>query len=537
MKNALNGKELNEMFTAATVWLEKLVPDINALNVYPVPDGDCGTNMLFTMKASLAEADKADKTTVSSVASAMAKGALMGARGNSGVILSQIWRGIAKSMNTKISINGKGWADALSEASKTAYNALSNPVEGTILTVIRDSAAAAQKSAADNGTLVTVLENAVVAARDSVAGTPSLLPVLKEAGVVDAGGHELYTLLEGALHYIREETDGRKPELIGGLLAIEVKPAIAPAEEEAYGFCTQFLIRNHELDIEGLRSRLQNMGKSLIVVGDQTTVRVHIHTLDPESVKIQASSYGTLSDIDIRNMDEQHKDFLLMHRDRAFKLDTSIIAVVNGDGLANIFSDLGVAAIIPGGQTMNPSTMDIFQAVEAVSSKNVIILPNNKNIIPTANQVKYLTKKNITIIPTESIPQGVTALVAFSPEADYKTNMIQMNEAVGTVRTIEITHSTRTAKFDGIEVKEGQAIGLLDGKLQAAADKEEDVIFSILKELDTSNANIITVYYGKDINAENAEGIERRIRREYPKLELEVLRGGQPYYSYIISLE
>ncbi len=539
MNRLINGKDLKEMFTAATNWLEKIVPDINALNVYPVPDGDCGTNMLFTMRASLAEASRVTDDRVSSVAQAMAKGALMGARGNSGVILSQIWRGLANSLKEKVMVDGREFAEALSEASKTAYHALSSPVEGTILTVIKDTAKAASKRAKVNSSLVSVLESSVNAARASVAKTPNLLNVLKEAGVVDAGGHGLYTLLEGALLHLKGDISRFSPQLVVSGIKLAAKPVQTQTEteEEAYGFCTQFLLSGKNLDAAQLREQLQDKGKSLIVVGDATTIRVHIHTLEPETVTRLAATYGTISDIDMRNMDEQHKDFLLMHQGKMTANAVAIIPVVNGDGLANVFSSLGVAAIVPGGQTMNPSTMDILQAVEAVSSDSVIILPNNKNIILTANQVQLLTKKEVKVIPTETIPQGITATVAFSVDAGIATNVERMTEAISRVKTLEITRATRTTRLDGLKIKEGQAIGLMEGKLYAAADKAEDVVFDLLTRLDISEVSIVTIFYGADTKEAEAETLSQQIHRRYSSLETEVVNGGQPHYNYLISIE
>ena len=537
MERTINGEELKEMFAAATNWLEKIVSGINALNVYPVPDGDCGTNMLFTMRASLAEAAQVTDNRVSSVVQAMAKGALMGARGNSGVILSQIWRGLAKSLKEKVVMNGKGFAEALCEASRTAYHALSSPVEGTILTVIKDASTAACKEAAGKGNLISVLETSVSAARASVIRTPSLLRVLKEAGVVDAGGHGLYTLLEGALFHLKGNADNRSPELIASNITPAVKPVEVTDEEEAYGFCTQFLLSGDHLDSTRLREQFQDKGKSLIVVGDTTTLRVHIHTLEPETITRLAAAYGTLSDVDIRNMDEQHKDFLLMHKEKAVKLSVAVVAVVNGDGLANVFSSLGVSAIVPGGQTMNPSTMDMLQAVEAVPSDNVIILPNNKNIVLTASQVQSLTGKNVKVVPTETVPQGITAMVVFTAEADFTGNAEQMIEAISRVRTLEITRATRSTHLDGLEIKAGQSIGLLDGELYAAADKADDVIFDLLSRIDMSGAGIVSIYYGAATQEADAEIISKQIGRQYPSLEMEVINGGQPHYNYLISVE
>jgi len=536
MKNVLNGKEFKEMFSAATEWLEKIVPDINALNVYPVPDGDCGTNMLFTMKASLAEARNANGS-VSSVARAMAKGALMGARGNSGVILSQIWRGISAALNNHSTVDGKGWADALTEACRTAYHALSNPVEGTILTVIKDTASAAQKATSFTNNIEEVLEHSVNAARVSVSETPKLLSILEEAGVVDAGGHGLFTLLEGALLFLKGEIYKHSPRLV--VEPTKKVTTVRPegTEEEAYGFCTQFMLQGKNLNIDTIRENLQDKGKSLIVVGDSNTVRVHIHTLHPDIVTDIMSEFGNLFDIDIRNMDEQHKDFLLMHESRAEIKDVAIVAVVNGTGLARVFFDLGVAAIVPGGQSMNPSTMDLLQAVEAVTPQNVIILPNNKNIILTAGQVQNLTKKRVVVVPSENIPQGISALVSFIPDLDIETNLNQMKEACTTVRTIEITRATRSTRLNGLEITEGSPIGLLDGKLVSSGESDSQVIMDILSLLDMSRMSIVTLYYGEGISLEQAENIKTQIGQQYPNVEIELIEGGQPFYSFIISVE
>ncbi len=535
-RTTIDGHDLRAMFTAGTDWLEKIVPGINALNVYPVPDGDCGTNMLLTMRASLGEAARLHHGhAVFSMAEAIARGALMGARGNSGVILSQIWRGLKQSLRDKETIDAGDLARAFGEASETAYRALSNPVEGTILTVMKDTASAAEREAARAGaSLISVLEAAVDAARISVLNTPNLLDVLKEAGVVDAGGHGLYTLLEGACLYLKDDTDNRSPELLRSVVA---SPSTIPAEDEPYGFCTQFMLRGKGLDIARLKGLLENMGKSLMVVGDTSAIRVHIHTQDPESVTRTAAAYGTLFDIDIRNMDEQHVEFLLMNRDKITRRRTGVIVVVNGDGLVNAFSDLGVSAIVPGGQTMNPSTIDILQTVEKVPSDNIILLPNNKNIIPTAHLAQSLTGKKVKVIPTETVPQGISALINFIPEDDFDTNAARMAEAMTTVKTIEITRATRDTRLNNLSVRAGQSIGLLDGELLAVSNMPVDTIFQLLDRIDMAQMGIITLYYGKDTSRTEAEPIRTRISERYPGVEVGIVNGSQPNYDYIISIE
>ena len=537
-KPVLNGYDLKAMFNAGAIWLERIVPDINALNVYPVPDGDCGTNMLSTIRASLDEAAKLRNSDTSAILQAIAKGALMGARGNSGVILSQMWRGLAQQLKDTRVVNASDLALALHQASETAYLSLSHPVEGTILTVMRDAASAAgQEAARPDASSISVLAAAVKAARTSVINTPNLLAVLKDAGVVDAGGHGLFTFLEGSLVYLNGDADTRSPELLSHPSMPGTQPITISREEDAYGFCTQFMVKGKNLNISDLRKLLENSGKSLIVVGDASTIRVHIHAQDPQAVIKLISPLGTITDVDIRNMDEQHQDFLIINREKISNLSTSVIAVVNGDGLIKIFADFGVAAIVPGGQTMNPSTIDILRTVEEVPSNNIILLPNNKNIIPTAFLAKPLTKKNLKVIPSETIPQGISALIAFLPEADFETNTAQMSAAITTVKTIEITRSTRNARLNNLDIKEGMFIGLLNGELLSAGDTPDHVIFQLLERIDLAHSYIVTLYFGKDANETEANQISAGIHERYPDLKVGMEKGGQPNYHYIISLE
>jgi DAK2 domain fusion protein YloV len=536
---ALSGKELRAMLTAGTGWLEKVVPDINALNVYPVPDGDCGTNMLLTMRASLAEAGKlGEGAGAGDVASALARGALMGARGNSGVILSQIWRGLAEGSKERETLDAVSLAAALNEAASLAYRALSKPVEGTILTVVREAAAAAAAAAADKGAgPEKTLEAAVNAAREAVRNTPNLLNVLKEAGVVDAGGHGLFTLLEGAWLHLRHDTGHQTPELLSSGITPAVENAPQPDEDESYGYCTQFMIKGEGTDAAGLKAALEGMGKSLMVVGDGTAVRVHIHALEPQEVLKTAAAFGTPEDIDINDMDEQHIEFLVLHHERTLQLGVAVIAVVNGDGLVGVFSDLGAAAVVPGGQTMNPSTMDLLRTIEEVPSDKIILLPNNKNILPAAALCPTLTTKTVSIIPTETIPQGITALISFLPEADYETNVAEMTEAISSVRTLEITRATRATKTNGLAIAAGACLGLLDNELVTSGDSCEVVAFELLGRLDMGAAEIVTLYYGKDTTGAEAEELGRQIRERHPDLEVGVVDGGQPNYQYLISVE
>ena len=540
--NSVVGQDLREMFAAATSWLEKSSADIDALNVFPVPDGDTGTNMLLTMRSTMEEAYRAPDNSASGVAQAMAKGALMGARGNSGVILSQIWRGLAQGLEGKESFTAADLANALQQSALIAYKALSNPVEGTMLTVMKEAAAAAQSQVADgNDDVTSVLEATVNAAGDSVADTPRLLKVLRDAGVVDAGGQGLYTILEGALRYLRGEMElmqFRKPQIIVSELPHTTPlPQVAGVEEVPYGYCTEFMLKGEKLEPDTIRKRLEKKGESLIVVGDDSTVRIHIHTTEPGNVVRFVTKLGTMHQVSIRNMDEQHQDFLEMQKERMPTTDTAVIVVASGDGLTDVFSSLGAAAVVPGGQTMNPSTKDLLQAVESTYSDKVIILPNNKNIVLTAEQVQSLTKKTVQVVPAETIPQGVVALLAFDYEADFKTNTRIMEKALSSVRSIEITRAVRSTKVNGLKIKRKQPIGLLDGDLVAVGDNNVDVINRVLAKLDLDKAEVVTIYYGADDESAEAEQIGDSIREQHPQLQIEVIRGGQPHYSYIISIE
>jgi len=538
---SISGQELREMFAAATGWLEKSSAEIDALNVFPVPDGDTGTNMLLTMRSTIEEAYRAPDHSASAVAHAMAHGALMGARGNSGVILSQILRGLAQSLTEKESLTATDLAGALQESAVMAYKGMSNPVEGTMLTVIKDIATAVQAEVAgDDGDVVAVMETAVNAAGESVANTPNLLDVLRQAGVVDAGGQGLHTIFDGALRYLKGEMEQmrfRKPQIIVTDMHATKLPQMIAADEIPYGYCTEFLLKGEKLDTDKMRKKLEKKGESLIVVGDEATARVHIHTLEPGDVISYASSLGTLHQVSIRNMDEQHHDYLEIQKDRGPAVDTAIVAVVAGEGLADVFTSLGVTAIVPGGQTMNPSTKDLLQAVEEAASDKVIILPNNKNIVATANQAQSLTEKKIEVVPTTTIPQGVAALLAFDYEANLESNIQIMTRAMATVKTIEICRAVRSAKLEDLKIKKKQPIGFLDGDMVVVGESGLEVLNKMLSKLNLSKVEVITIYYGADTKSAEAEQVASDIRSRYPQLQIEVVRGGQPHYNYIISIE
>lgn len=544
--SSITGYDFREMFTAATSWLEKSASDIDALNVFPVPDGDTGTNMLLTMRSTIEEAYKVTDSSLSVIAQAMATGAMMGARGNSGVILSQIWNGIAKGLAGKEVASGQDIAEALSQAAQIAYKGLSNPVEGTILTVIKDTARAAQDEARrDSADLGSVMEVAVRAASESVANTPTILPALKEAGVVDSGGQGLFTILDGALRYLRGETEVlqfQKPQIIASKIPITVKTVPTHEslgdDEIPFGYCTEFLIKGQELDPNALRNRLKTRGQSLIVVGDANTIRVHIHTINPGKIIQLATSLGTVHSVNMRNMDEQHQDFLALQTGKASKSGTEIVAVVAGNGLSSVFSSLGASAVVSGGQTMNPSTKDILLAVNKLASDHVIILPNNKNIIMTAEKVQQFTDKKVCIVPSRTVPQGVAAILAFDYEANFKTNLDLMTESLSTVKTIEVTRAMRATEINGLKIKRKQAIGILDdGEIISVADTPEDALHKALSRVSPEKSNVITLYYGADTDEAQAQKTKGSIDGLYPHLQVEVVRGAQPHYNYIVSVE
>ena len=539
---AYSGQDLREMFTAGTAWLEKSVPDINALNVFPVPDGDCGTNMLLTMRSTLEEAYRAPDSNAGAVAQAMARGALMGARGNSGVILSQIFRGLAQGLEGHDSFSGKDFAAAFAKGSTVAYKALTRPVEGTILTVARDASSAGRDASSKGDDLVPIMEATVAAARESVAKTPTLLPALKQAGVVDAGGQGLYVLFEGALQHLKGETEAmqdRRPQVVPSVIPLVAKfPQLMTEKEEPFGYCTEFVLQGHKkLDPDKIKKSLINDGQCLIVVGDEDLVHIHIHTFDPGKVLRHATSLGILHEIKIQNMDDQHKEYTEMVKAQAPPPEIATIAVVSGDGLGQVFRSLGVSAIVPGGQTMNPSTREMLQAVEALPQDKVIILTNNANVVPAAKQVKGLSSKKVRVVPTETVPQGVAALLAFNYDADLKTNAAAMEDAVSAVKTVEVTRAVRPAKIGNIKIVRRQAIGFVDGELKAVGDKPAQVLLDALQGAGTEKSEIVTVYYGKTTKRSEAEGLVEEIRQKYPNLEVELVYGGQPHYDYIASVE
>jgi len=536
-----DGKTLRKMFALGTTWLEKCVPEINAINVFPVPDGDTGTNMLLTMHSAMQEAKQNTDSNASSIAKSMAYGALMGARGNSGVILSQFLRGLAKGLEDKKSFNGKDFAKALAEASQAGYEGIIHPVEGTILTVLKDAAYAADVAAkSDSANLLPVVETATAAARDSVARTPDLLPVLREAGVVDAGGQGLYVLLDGARHFLKGEADkmkGQQPQLVSVNLPLASKMAPTAEVEVPYGYCIEFLVEGQKINLAKIRKKLKKKGQSLIVAGNSSMVRVHIHSFKPGEILDYATHLGTLHQVKVNNMDDQYAEFIKIQKERMPRVDIAIVTIAAGDGFFEVFNSLGATIIVPGGQTMNPSVGELLKAVEAAPSDNIILLPNNKNIIHTASQVESLTSKRVKVIPTRTIPQGIAASLAFSYDMDLEENAQAMEEAMTAVKTIEVTKAVRKTQMNGQKIKKGQPIAILnDENLIAGGNNMLDIIFQALTKTNIENTEMVTIYYAAETQAIEAEHIAQKIREGY-HVEVQVVQGGQPHYNYIISLE
>jgi len=539
-RSPCDGRELRRVIESCTAWLEAQIDLINSLNVYPVPDGDTGTNMYLTMQAALREMSTVSDNSVSAVVHALAHGSLMGARGNSGVILSQVWRGVAKQLDGKEYLTASDWAVALHEGAVTAYKGVMRPVEGTILTVAREAAEAAMLAAAERDDMEYVLDRVVKQAGDALERTPDLLPVLKEAGVVDAGGQGLYAILEGILRYWRGEQMSLAPAVRMGA---RMEPEHVPHNE--YGYDVQFLIDGQNLPIDEIREMVMGMGDSVLVVGDENTVKVHVHSEEPGRIISYATSKGALRDVLVENMQEQYRQFLAKQRAKPAAAaptgqplgDTAIAVVANGEGLERVFESLGAAAVVPGGQTMNPSTEELLAAISALPTDQVIVLPNNPNIILAAQQAGRMSDKEVVVIPTNTIPQGISALLAFNYQSDLKTNVDLMERAASQIQTIEITSAVRSVEINGLKIREGQFIGLLNGELVEADNELQQVTQAVLQRIDIHRYEVITLYWGDGVTREQAESLASWIAGRYPDQEIELVEGKQPHYYYIISAE
>ncbi len=534
----VDGQDFKYLVGAALAWLRHHQEAINALNVFPVPDGDTGTNMVLTMQSAWDEAAEVQDRHVGVVAHKVAHGALMGARGNSGVILSQIWRGMARKLDGKEVMAAADLAAAVDEGARTAYKGVLRPVEGTILTVIREVAREAGRAAGGTDDLLHVLERMVHQARTTVVHTPDLLPVLAEAGVVDAGGQGLYVILEGMMHYLRGESVGEE-------LALDQPSALPGMEipaEDAYGYDVQFLILGQNLDVEAIHKDIDAMGDCALVVGEPTTVKVHVHVPDPGVPLSYAVKLGSLADVVVEDMQAQYQQFTRERQGIAapaavVRSEIGVVAVAAGDGLARVLESLGAAAVVRGGQTMNPSTEEILRAVESVPAEKVIVLPNNKNIIMAAHQAGELSSRPVAVVPTRTIPQGIAALLVLNYQADLETNAREMIRAAQEVQTGEVTTATRSVTLNGVVVREGQIIGIHDGELCVSGDSPTEVVGALTQRMGVAEREIVTLYYGADVSPEEVGALVAGLRTAYPGQEFEVIEGGQPHYFYLISAE
>ncbi|MGZ8514519.1 MAG: DAK2 domain-containing protein [Candidatus Limnocylindrales bacterium] len=557
-RRACDGPGLLEAFRAAVANLEAHVEEINALNVYPVPDGDTGSNMLATVRAALQEADLVADQPADRVGAAISFGALMGARGNSGVITSQIFRGMAEALGGKARFNGLDLAHALSEGARTAYGAVAKPVEGTILTVIRESAAAAVTAAERDPDIESVLGETVEAAERSVARTPSLLAILREAGVVDSGGQGLYRLLQGALLHLAERSPAgaAKGRARTGQGA-KVSTLVAHADE-GFGYETMFLLQPDHLgvlDMDAIRDHLESIGDSVLLAGDARAVKIHVHNDRPDLVIGYGLTMGTLSRISVDNLDHQARDVRESKAAEFTGVPTAtaagsngtsaaghlpalgVLAVAAGDGLAAIFRDFGVAGVVHGGQSANPSTGELLGAIQGVTAREIIVLPNNPNVVLAVRQVASMTDRPVVIVPTRNAAEGFAALLALDPHLDAAANASQMTEAARSIQTLVVTEAIRDATIGGRRVKRGQTIALDpdDGLVAADGDREKCVLAAVSSL--TAGFELITLFYGDGADLAEAEAMARRIGSVLPAVEVEVRHGGQPYYRYLISAE
>ena len=571
-RRACDGNGLLDAFRAAVANLEAFVDEVNGLNVYPVPDGDTGSNMLATVKAALEEAESVAGQPADRIAAAISFGALMGARGNSGVITSQIFRGMADGLGGKQRFNGLDLAHALSEGARTAYAAVAKPVEGTILTVIRESAAGAVETAEHDNDIEAVLGATLAAAERSVAKTPSLLAILREAGVVDAGGQGLYRLFQGALLHLLGKapvTTGRRPAAAG------VKPSTLVAHaDEGFGYETMFLLQavgHAPLDVDAIRDHLETIGESVLVAGDGRALKVHVHNERPDQVIGYGLGLGSLSRISVENLDNQARD-VRETRAAAFTASAptetnggaalapanatapppaavaardngagapalAVVAVAAGDGLAAIFRDFGVAAVVQGGQSANPSTGELLEAVRAIDAREVLLLPNNPNVVLAARQVAQMTERPVSVVPTRNAAEGFAALLALDPQMDAAANVGPMTEAGRSIQSLVVTEAVRDAKIGGRKVKRGQTIALDpdDGLVAVDSDRDKSVL-AAMRAL-KPGSELVTIFYGDGADLAEAEAIARKIGGVMPGAEIEVRHGGQPFYRYLISAE
>ena len=551
---ACDGQTLKQLALAGRDWLDQHHALVNQLNVFPVPDGDTGTNMLMTMRNAIKEIAEDDSSHAGHIAARIAHGAMMGSRGNSGTILSQLWQGFAHALKDQRTMNAELAVRGLREAADTAYRGVIKPVEGTILTVAREAAEEAEAAYLETHDLDTILARVVERAKDAVARTPQMLPILQKAGVVDSGGSGLAYILEGMLRYVRgEEVTSLDVEI--SQTQEDLAATLAPEDEMGYGYDVQFIIKGDNLNVNVVRSAIDAMGWSTLVVGDEEAVKVHVHVHDPGIPLSYGIGLGAISDIVVENMQEQFQDYV---RDRSegtgmFRAaaeapeapeielephDIGVVTVASGAGLARVFKQLGATQLIMGGQTNNPSTQEILEAIQRVPTSRVILLPNNKNIILAAEQAARLaTSQEVIVVPTRSMPQGISALLPYDPKGDLEDVAQAMSDAKDEVVTGEITTATRSVEINGVEVENGQIIGLVDGMLSVSGDNLDTVMEQVLQQMQIDSRELVTLYYGDGVQASNAESMIERLQARYTDQSFELVNGGQPHYHYILSAE
>lgn len=541
--NKINGQHFLSMVANASIRLENEKSYVDSLNVFPVPDGDTGTNMSMTFKAAVKAIESNKSTSIGEVSKIMAKGALMGARGNSGVILSQIFRGIAKGLEDKDEVNSYEFSLSLLEGSKAAYRAVMRPTEGTILTVIREVGENAVEYHTDNVT--DLMRNVIEVAGVTLEKTPDLLPQLKAAGVVDSGGMGLLIILKGM--YEALETNFVQAERKEEVSFEEYVAARDTDTEITFGYCTEFIVLA-EPDKGEFKTFLETMGDSIVYVGYDDIIKVHIHTDNPGLVLEEAGKRGELTKIKIENMREQHRNLQEVHETPAPKVvelpkknepkeKYAFISVSMGEGIEEIFTDLGVKHVVSGGQTMNPSTEDIINAVEGINAEHIIILPNNKNIIMAANQAKEISSKDVYVIPTKSIPQGIAALTAFNSEAGMEENYDAIMKSLESVKSGSITYAVRNTEVDGKEIKQGDYLGLVEGKIKEVKRELYPLLEDLIDAMVDEDSSSITLIYGQDVNEDEFMEAFEKLEEKYPDLDVMHVDGKQPLYYFIIAVE
>lgn len=548
----INGHDFYNMVVNGSNRLLEECEFVNSLNVFPVPDGDTGTNMSMTFKAAVKEIENLNSSSIGEISKKLAKGALMGARGNSGVILSQILRGISKGLEGKEEVDVTEFAIGFYEGSKSAYKAVMRPTEGTILSVIRAASEAAVSTEAKD--IVSFMEEVTKAAKVMLDKTPDLLPALKKAKVVDSGGMGLYIILQGMYEALK---DGIKAE-VRDIKISEGSSSVGARSTEnvdiKFGYCTEFIINGDANRAKEFQDKIESLGDCMIVVGYEDVIKVHIHTNDPGLVLSNAVAIGELSKIKIDNMREEHRELFEEFKGENGEteyIDGSnssentqeenktygFITVAMGEGIANIFKDLGVDCVIEGGQTMNPSTQDMLDAVSKINAQHIFIMPNNKNIIMAANQAAEISEKDIHVIPTTTIPQGIACVTMFNPDSDVNGNVNELNDVIGAVKTGSVTYAVRDTEIDGINIKEGNMLGLVEGKIKEVGEDKKLVAEKVLEDMIDEDSELITIYYGEDVTDEEADEFTSRLESKYEDLDIQSYKGNQPLYYFLISVE